>query len=229
MKRIFTLVFAMLAVAAAVSTVPAAEYDRYERGYPPSAPPPPPRGTYARPPQHAVYGQTYLVFHGGVFEPNDFSDGLTGYDQGWNFDLGIGSRVSPILAVEGLVGAYGADRGSDEVRVVPVTIGARLVLPNPVIEPYLGGGIGIYFAKLKEGPSPVARGLVDFQGIDDSDTTVGGYVSLGLDAWLNPRTALNLEGKYHIAVPTFRENVFSTPIDVDVSGWAVNLGIRLAF
>ena len=215
MKRIQTLLFSGLVVAAAATTVLAADYDRYERGYPPSSPPP--RGAYARPPQHAVHGQTYFILHGGVFEPNDFSDGLEGYDSGWNFDVGVGSRISPILAVEGTIGGYGADRGPDEVRVVPVTVGGRLVIPNPFIEPYVGGGIGFYFVNLKE---PV-------NGIDDSDTTVGGYVSLGLDAWLNPRTALNIEGRYHMANPTFSSSFGD--VDVDVSGWAVNLGVRLAF
>ncbi len=220
MKRIFTLVFAGLAVAATAATVPAAEYDRYERGTPPSAPPP--RAAYARPPQHAVYGQTYFFVHGGGFEPNDDSDGLAGYDSGFSFDVGFGSRVSPILAIEGAVGGYGADRGSDEVRVVPVTVGLRLILPNPIIEPYVGAGVGFYFASLKE---PRADPFVD---IDDSDTTAGGYVSLGLDAWLNPRVALNVEGKYQMAKPTFTAAAGNS-FDVDVSGWTVSLGVRLGF
>ncbi len=219
MKRILAILLAGLGIAAVAASAVAAEYDRYERGYPPSSPPP--RSAYAPPPRHAAYGQTYLFVHGGLFEPNDSLDGLAGYDQGWSFDVGVGSRVSPILAIEGTIGAYGADNGPNEVRVVPVTVGARLVLPNPVIEPYVGGGVGVYFAKLKE---PFAFGV----GIDDSDTTVGGYVSLGLDAWLNPRTALNIEGKYHVANPTFTAND-GISTDVDVSGWAVNLGVRLAF
>ncbi len=219
MKRVFTLVFAGLFVAATAATAAAAEYDRYERGYPPPPPSsPPPRAAYARPPQHAQYGQLYMFVHGGGFEPNDATDGLTGYDSGFNFDVGFGSRVSPILAIEGTVGGYGADRGPDEVRVVPLTVGVRLILPNPIVEPYVGGGVGFYFADLKE---PI-------NGIDDSDATGGGYVSLGLDAWLNPRVALNLEGRYQMATPTFTNNI-GQEIDVDVSGWTVSLGVRLGF
>jgi outer membrane protein W len=87
----------------------------------------------------------------------------------------------------------------------------RLIVPHPVIEPYLGAGLGMYFADLKE------------PGIDDSDATVGGYVSIGMDAWLNPRMALNFEGKYHFAEPRFNG------IDVDVSGWTLGMGIRISF
>ncbi len=222
MKRVYTLLFAGLAGAATAATVPAAEYDRYERGYPPPSSPPP-RAAYARPPQHAVFGQTYFFVHGGGFEPNgDSNDGLGVYDSGFNFDAGIGSRVSPILAIEGTIGGYGADGGPNEVRVVPLTVGVRLILPNPIIEPYVGGGVGFYFVDLKE---PLNFGGI---GTDDSDATGGGYVSLGLDAWLNPRVALNLEGRYHMATPTFTNNA-GQEFDVDVSGWAVSLGVRLGF
>ena len=184
-------------------------YERYERS-------PPPRGSSAPPPRHAVHGQTYFFGHIGLFEPNDddptlTGGGLGGYDTGGSFDIGIGSRVSPNLAIEGTFGAYGADRGPDEVSVAPLTFGVRLIIPAPVIEPYIGAGLGIYFVSLDE------------PGIDDSDTTVGGYGSLGLDAWLNPRMALNFEGKYHWVEPEFNG------IDVDVSGWTVSLGVRISF
>jgi opacity protein-like surface antigen len=185
-------------------------YERYERV------PPPRRGASTPPPQHAVYGQTYFFGHIGLFEPNDdeptlTGGGLGGYDTGGSFDIGIGSRVSPNLAIEGTFGAYSADRGPDEVSVAPLTFGVRLILPAPVIEPYIGAGLGIYFASLDE------------PGIDDSDTTVGGYGSIGLDAWLNPRMALNFEGKYHWVEPEFNG------IDVNVSGWTVSLGVRVSF
>lgn len=184
-------------------------YDRYERV------PPPRRGAGAPPPQHAVYGQTYFFVHLGLFEPNDDRDGLEGYDAGGAFDVGIGSRVSPNLAIEGTFGAYSSERGPDDLSVVPMTIGARLIIPAPVIEPYFGGGLGLYFASLDE-PSTTAQ-------INDSDTTIGGYAALGVDAWLNPRMALNFEGKYHWVEPEF------DGIDVDASGWTLSMGIRISF
>ncbi len=208
MRRSGVPLIAGLLCAVLVSAAGAEDrYERYERI------PPPRRGAGAPPPQHAVYGQTYFFAHLGIFEPNDDRDGLEGYDTGGAFDVGIGSRVSPNLAIEGGFGAYSSERGPDDLSVVPLTIGARLIIPAPVVEPYIGGGLGLYFADLDE-PST---------GINDSDTTIGGYAALGLDAWLNPRTALNFEGKYHFAEPEF--NGF----DVDVSGWTLNLGIRVSF
>jgi opacity protein-like surface antigen len=227
MRKRYALFLAGLFVAATAATAVAADYDRYERaprGGPPGeyASPPPRRGAYVPPPRHAQYGQPYFFAHLGIFEPNDEIDGLRGYDSGGNFDIGVGSRVSPLFALDGTFGGYGADRGSDEARVVPLTIGGRLIIPHPFIEPYVGAGVGLYFSSLEEAPTPV------FSGIDDTSTDVGGYLSLGADFWLNPRVALNFEGKYHWVDPTFETNAGSDE-DVDLSGWAVNLGVRFSF
>ncbi|HEX8042858.1 outer membrane beta-barrel protein [Candidatus Deferrimicrobium sp.] len=228
MRKHLALVFVGLFVAATATAAVAADYDRYERGphggspgeYAP--PPPPPRGYQAPPPRHAQYGQPYFFGHAGVFDPNSDSDGLDGYDTGWNFDVGIGSRVSPFFAIDGTVGAYRAERGSDEATVVPLTIGGRFILPHPFIEPYVGAGLGLYFSSLKERPGVIST------GIDDSSTDFGGYLSVGLDMWLNPRIALNFEGKYHWVNPTFRDSS-GRDFDVNMSGWTGNLGIRVAF
>lgn len=222
---LFLAGFFVAATAAAVTTADAAEYDRYERGsgsgspsmYPPP-PPPPRRGAEVPPPRHAQYGQPYFFAHLGVFDPNNEPDGLRGYDSGMHFDLGIGSRVSPVFAVDGTFGGYSAEVGPNEAVVVPMTIGGRLIIPHPVLEPYIGGGLGIYFSSLKE---PVSL-------IDDSSADFGGYLSAGLDMWLNPRTALNFEGKYHWITPTFH-SAGGPDFDVDMGGWTVNLGVRVAF
>jgi opacity protein-like surface antigen len=212
-----------LLLAALVSpSIAAGPYDRYERGYPPG-PPPPPRGVPPPPPRHALHSQPYFFGHVGIFEPNDddptpTGGGLGAYDSGGSFDIGFGSRVSPILAVDGTFGAYGTDVGPNEVTVIPLTVGLRLIIPNPVIEPYIGGGVGLYFADLKE---PV-------NAIDDSDTTVGAYASIGVDMWLSPRIALNLEGKYHWAEPTFADAA-GNEFDIEVGGWTASLGIRVGF
>ena len=228
MRKHLALVLAGLFVAVTATAAVAADYDRYERGprggsgdY---APPPPRRGAEAPPPRHAQYGQPYFFAHIGIFDPNNDSSvqldgGLQGYDSGGNFELGIGSRVSPVFAVDGTIGAYRAERGSDEATVVPLTIGGRLIIPHPFIEPYLGAGLGLYSTHLEDA----------FRGIDDSSTDFGGYLSFGADFWLNPRVALNFEGKYHWVTSTFDSNSPLGSEDVNLGGWTANLGVRVAF
>ena len=212
----------------------AAEYDRYERetAAPPPPPPPPRRGAPPPPLRPAgFHAGPYLFGNIGIFEPSDYySDyyytyGLQGYSSGLSGNVGFGSRVSPIGAIEGTVGYFAAERGSDKASAVPVTIGGRLILPHPVFEPYIGGGLGVYFASLEEKPF---SGPPAYSGTDDSDTTIGGYFSMGMDFWLNPRTALNLEGRYQMVTPTFTTKAGST-FDLDMSGWELNFGFRFNF
>lgn len=165
------------------------------------------------PPRHAESGEPYFFGHVGIFEPNGDSDGLDGFDSGWNVDAGIGSRVTGNIAIEGMVSRFQADGpGSSDVAITPLTFGARLILPQPIVEPYLGVGLGFYHVNLDH---PTLGG--------DSDTNFGGYLSLGADAWLNPKVALNFEGKYHLVETTYFGN------DVNVGGWTVNLGVRVGF
>jgi len=238
MRRHRALVLAGLfiaATAATAATAAAAEYDRYERGdryrdggeYAPP-PPPPRRGSEVPPPRHAQFGQGYFFAHLGIFDPNNDGDGLRGYDSGSSFDIGFGSRVAPMFAFEGSFGAHGSDTGSKEVRVVPLTIGARLIIPTPFVEPYVGAGLGLYFTSLKEDSASSGRGFAPYSGIDDTSSDFGGYLSAGVDMWLNQRVALNFEGKYHFIDPNFQTNQ-GNDVGVNLSGWTASLGVRVSF
>lgn len=204
MRKPAVLFLTGLLCVALSHTAWAQRYERYERM-------PPPQGAGAPPPQHAIYAQPYFFAHLGLFEPNDSSEGLEGFDTGGSFDVGLGSRVSPNFALEGTFGFYGTDTSGVDVTVAPLTFGVRLIVPAGIMEPYIGGGLGLYFAN------------VDGGVLDDSDTTFGGYGAIGLDAWLTPRVALNFEGKYHWAEPELEG------FDVEVGGWTLGMGVRLSF
>jgi hypothetical protein len=51
---------------------------------------------------------------------------------------------------------------------------------------------------------------------------------MGMDFWLNPRIALNLEGRYQMVEPTFTDKLGGS-FDLDMSGWALNFGFRIGF
>ncbi|MEW6720158.1 MAG: outer membrane beta-barrel protein [Thermodesulfobacteriota bacterium] len=229
MRKRLAVVMAVIAVAGLSASAFAAEYDRYERDYRPPAqyrqepPPPAYRAEAPRPPRHAQHGEPYFFAHFGIFDPNNDFNGLRGYDTGGAFDIGIGSRVSPVFAVEGTFGGFGAELGASEVTVVPITIGGRLIVPNPFVEPYFGAGVGLYMVSLQDA----------FFGIDDDSAEFGGYVSIGADFWLNPRIALNFEGKYHWVDATFDSFNTATGVfserNIEVGGWTANFGVRVSF
>ncbi len=220
---LFLVVFTAVGVSVTGYAAESDRYDRYERGYRDEPPPPPPRRAAAAPRQrHAQAGEPYFFGRLGLFDPNTDRDGLKGYDTGGSIDVGIGSRISPVFAVEGSFGGYASERGDDEARVGHLTIGGRFIIPNPFFEPYLGGGLGLYSTDLEERR---ADATID---IDDSSTDFGGYLSLGMDFWLNERLALNFEGKYHWVESTFDARAGNS-FDVNMGGWTANFGIRLSF
>ncbi len=210
--------------ALAASPAQAVEYDRYGRPIEEKAAPPPPPPPYKpvipyRPP--AYHLGPYFGFHIGAFEPNEDYDefGYGSFDTGYMFDMLIGSRISPVLAVEGAFTFYGSDNGPFALYVAPLTIGGRLILPNPVVEPYVAGGIGLYFSSVEYPYLCDAFGC--FIATED-ETNFGGYLGGGIDFWLSPTFALNVDGRYH-----FVDDV--GPIDVYAGGWAIGFGIRVGF
>lgn len=226
MKRFpaFLLALFLALPALAPSAARAVEYDRYGRpiGEPP--PPPPPAPPYKpvipyRPP--AYHLGPYFGFHIGAFEPNeDYSDfGYGSFDTGFLLDMLIGSRISPVFAVEGAMTFYGSDNGPFALYVMPLTFGGRLILPNPVVEPYVAGGIGLYFSSVEY---PYLCDVFGCLIATEDETNFGGYLGGGADFWLTPTFALNVDGRYH-----YVDKV--GPIDADASGWAIGFGIRVGF
>jgi hypothetical protein len=236
MKKVLVLAlvgFLAAGFAAVAAPAGAQEYDRYERGTAAPPPPPPPPAAYrtpAPPPPRPAgfHAGPYFFGNIGLFEPSDYYDdyyystyNLSGYSSGLSANAGFGSRLTPFAAIEGTVGYFAAERGSDEASVVPLTLGGRLILPHPVFEPYMGAGVGVYFASLKENYTSTYY-------TDDENTTIGGYFSLGMDFWLSPKIALNFEGRYQMVEPTFTDNR-GLSFDLDMSGWELNFGFRVNF
>jgi opacity protein-like surface antigen len=233
MRKFLSVLLAAVSVAGASAAAAAADgfldFDdrggpRGERRYLPPPPPAPPVRREAPPPRvrRVGQGEPYFFFSAGGFEPNDGRDGLSGYDSGGSLWFGFGARVSPLFALEGAFGGYSSERGGDEATVVPLTIGGRLIIPNPFFEPYIGGGVGLYRTELKEAP------VGSYPGIDDEQSDLGGYFSIGSDIRLSDRFALNLEGAHHWVKPEFIARDGS-PVEVDLSGWTLNVGLRFSF
>ena len=250
-KGAFFLALALTA-AVSSGTVFAGEFDRFERDMPgrtiqtPSqtpaqapAPAPSPSGAFDSfpgeapsrspmhpaprpmpwmappPPSHFNHGPIYFAIQLGMFEPNtDWLNGLGSYHTGFAFNTTIGARLSHYFAVEGSVGYFESSSNimQGDIYVVPMTIGGRLIFPHPVVEPYIGGGFGIYFSDVNE-----RRGV-----IGDS-TDFGGYLSMGVDFWVTPRIAFNVDWRHHWVKPTIEG------FSVDLSGWSMLFGARFMF
>jgi len=153
-------------------------------------------------------GKLYWFGNFGLFYPQGDIDAL---NTGWNLTGGVGSRVNPKIALASSFSLLRSNASPGDVLVAPLTVGARLIYPAPVFEPYAGAGFGFYYVDL------------DKPGVNDSAFTLGGYLSGGVDAWLNPEMAFNAELKYQYANPDLSGS------RVDTSGVIFTLGVRMMF
>ena len=81
------------------------------------------------------------------------------------------------------------------------------------IEPFAGGGVGLYYCKIKEGTSASVSG---------KDWTTGFFLGLGVNFNVLPNGFLGLEGKYFWAKPSFS----GTVVKIDGINLTVNIGHR---
>jgi opacity protein-like surface antigen len=100
------------------------------------------------------------------------------------------------------------------MKVIPVLLTGKLVLPAKPFEPYLMLGVGLYFVDIKGS----AFGFT----VSDDDTTFGFHIGLGATFDITPNAFLGVEGKYIVAKPTLFDE------DVNIDGFTVtgNLGFR---
>ena len=172
----------------------------------------------------------YLALKGGIYSPSgsfdldNFNGGSqTHFDKKTGFDgeLAIGHYFLPMLAVE-LGGGYFESKGSPaaqpgetRLKVVPVLVTGKVVLPLGVFEPYGEFGIGAYFTQLD-----VSGNTSSFQG--SSEVTYGLHAGAGFNIDLTKQVFVGLEGRYLWARPSFGGQ------DVKLDGFTTtaNLGLR---
>jgi len=153
-------------------------------------------------------GNYYWFGNFGLYEPGGDIGAL---HMGWNLSGGVGLRVHPNVAVESTLAFLRSNGASGDLWAIPLTLGARLIYPTPVFEPYAGIGSGVSYVDLNR------------PGGNDTSVSLVDYLSLGADAWLNRNTALNAEMKYQFM------NSGLTGANVNTSGVLFTLGVRRTF
>ena len=150
----------------------------------------------------------YCFGNFGLYDPGGNIGEL---HTGWNLSGGVGLRVHPNVAVESTLAFIRSNGASGDLWAIPLTVGARLIYPTPVFEPYAGIGSGVSYVDLNK------------PGENDTSFTLVDYLSLGADAKLNRNTALNAELKYQFM------NSGLTGSNVNASGAIFTLGVRRTF
>jgi opacity protein-like surface antigen len=147
----------------------------------------------------------YVVLKGGIYSPSkNFNlnninvDNKTGVDG----EIAIGHYFLPMFATE-LGGGYFESKGSPaalpgetKLKVVPVTLTAKGLLPMGMIEPYGEFGVGVYMMKLD-----VSGDFGNFSG--SSKGVFGLHAGAGVNFNITQNVFLGVEGRYLWAKHSF--------------------------
>jgi hypothetical protein len=159
--------------------------------------------------------KVYVAVKAGVYEPTGDLDDAE-FDSDFNGEVAIGFYPIPNLALEAGIGYFVSEASysffafdpvygsinlneDDEVKVIPVTITAKGVLPADMFELYLGAGIGWYFASYdaKASASGVVLGtpIAGSASFDDDDSVLGAHVVGGAIINISEAFFVGVEGK----------------------------------
>ena len=168
----------------------------------------------------------YVALKGGIYSPSkDFNinninaDSKTGFDG----EIAFGHYFLPVFAME-LGAGYFESKGSPaalpgeaKLKVVPVILTAKGLLPMGPIEPYGEFGIGAYITKLD------VSGDLDSGNFSGSSKGVFGlHAGGGVNFNITQDVFLGVEGRYIWAKPSFGGQ------DIKLDGFTVtaDLGFR---
>ncbi len=130
------------------------------------------------------------------------------HNIGFIGEIAYGHYVQPHLVIEGGVGYFhdGVSNGND-ISGNTITLSVKRVFSFNRYEPFLGGGVGVYFTNY-QGVLKEARNRVP---VDVDDTVYGGHLLAGINMNFYNNLFFGVEGKY----------VFTG--DADFKGAHVNL------
>lgn len=181
-------------------------------------------------------GQKYFYLFGGSFSPE--KDRQLGDENGkLTLGLGFGSRHSQHIAWEIEIPFHYHSVNAPDLSPVFLTLtsgradistfglagNVRLIYPRDRLEPYLGGGLGLYYTNLE-----VTRFVVGFPGsFRTSDINIGLQLLAGVDYFYGEKgRSVGLQYRKLILDASFGSEV---PGSVKVGGDALLLNFRWSF
>ncbi len=168
--------------------------------------------------------ENYLALKGGFYAPdNTFDLDAVHFDTKHGFDgeVAFGHYFLPFLAAEFGAGYFQSTAspaipvGETKLKVVPVVLTGKLLLPLGPLEPYGEFGIGAYFTKID-----ISGTINNFSG--STQVTYGLHAGAGVNINLTDCFFIGAEGRYLWAKPSFGGQ------DIKLDGFTAtaNLGVR---
>ena len=183
-------------------------------------------------PAQADMTPNYVVLKGGIYSPQ--GNDLQGFDTGFNGEIAFGRYLNKNWAIEGGTGYFETSAGnlmygssssaqrSVDLKVVPLTMALKGIIPVDKFEFYGIGGIGAYLLDTDIN-EPVNYYYPLHVSDQHSDSLFGGFLGLGAIYNVTPRVFVGLEGKY---LWTTKSGFYDEDINLDGIQATLNIGFR---
>lgn len=184
----------------------------------------------------------YLSVKGGSLFPNTDTAGLNYFKTGYNVEVAVGTRIHRYLAIEAGAGYFESEKNGStsiisvdtfgnitrtdftpKVSVIPITLTLKGVVPINMVDLFIGGGGGGYYAKYKNKLETNTFGWV----FDGNGNAFGYHVVGGVDINISNSLAVGAEIKHIFVKPDFDFSEFKEKIRLD--GTIVNASLKYKF
>ncbi|HEY5997287.1 MAG TPA: outer membrane beta-barrel protein [Candidatus Deferrimicrobiaceae bacterium] len=187
-------------------------------------------------PAFAEHAGNYVTGKVGYYSPR--SDDLPDLENGFSGELGFGRYLGRYLAAEVDAGYFetgsgfqteiGAFTPTEDVtiKVYPVTVTAKAVLPLQGGELYGGGGLGVYFAEARFN----VRNSAGSESSSGKDTIYGGHILFGGNYDISRKVFVGAEFRHTWTSGSFNGSFRGIPfvLRANLDGYMTtfNLGYR---
>ncbi len=138
------------------------------------------------------------------------------HPMGFYGEIVYGYKLHPNLALETGIGYFhdGVSQGND-VAGKSITFALKGVYPIKNFEPFMGGGVGLYFTEYK--------GRLKGVPVNDRDSVYGGHLLMGADYNISSHFLIGVEGKY---ILTERAGYDGVRVNLNGLATIMRFGIR---
>jgi opacity protein-like surface antigen len=156
----------------------------------------------------------YVVLRGGAYFPTGDLE-KKGFENGYGGEIAYGRYFLRNFAAELGSGYYHTDHNGGIIRIAPITITAKGILPFETSELYVGLGAGRYVVDS------------DIKEFDDHKWISGGHILAGYNYNITPNYFIGIEGKYIMTEHAeFESGTAKLSIDLDGITVMASAGIR---
>lgn len=188
---------------------------------------------------------SYVSVKGGLFLPNSDMPGLKNFKKGYNFELAVGAKIHPNIAIEAAAGYYQTEikdnfvdtyydyyndayyTTTPTVSAIPVTLTIKGIIPLGKVDLFAGAGAGYYYTMLENKVKDLDGAVLGNLDETYNASAFGYHFVGGVDFNITDSVAIGAEIKQVYVKP--ESDISGYKQKVNMGGTIANAGVKFKF